>query len=153
MIKRVFLIGLLSLLFTPSLIFAVNCGRIPVYCLMEVDRTEDHKSKYYETMPIVAACIQTTYVFGNVSPMCKIRPINKTALMSKCKELYPDEPNERVVGITYYKGGDPVSPLSKTNVTLWGNSYYKVTDILVDSTNPSVKGMPLPGCDIHSDAI
>ncbi len=153
MLKRLFQASLMLTLFTPITLLAVNCGRVPVYCLMEIDRSADHKTANYETMPLLAACIQTQYSFGNASPMCKLKPINKTALLSKCQELYPTQTNERVVGITYYKGGDPVSPLSKTNVSLWGNSYYKVTDIILQAKNPTAKGMPLPGCDIHSDAI
>jgi len=150
MIKQ-FLI--LAFLLVSKSVFAIKCGSVPVYCIMEIDSTTDHTTSYYETMPLIAACIETTYEFPNAAPICKIEPIDKEALYNKCRVLYPDGPSERVIGIAYYKGGDPVSPLSNTNPHLWGNGFYKLTDLLLPPKNPKVKVRAFPGCDVISDAL
>lgn len=148
-----FVLGMIVFLCFSSESFAIKCGTVPIYCVMEIDQTGDHTATTYETMPLLVGCIETYYKFPNAGPICKIVEFDKQTYFEKCRELYPDGPFERVVAIAFYKGGDPVSPLSKTNPHLWGNSFYKVTELMTDAKNMSVKGSAVPACDIIGDAL
>ena len=139
--------------FLPTISSAIVCGEVPVYCVMEIDQTGDHKATYYETMPLLASCLQTEYTFPNAAPICKVKEFDKEAIFEKCKQLYPSGPYERVVAITYYKGGDPVSIFSTTNPHLWGDRFYKVTDVILDTKHQNISGQPFPGCDVVGDAF
>lgn len=148
-----YFLGITILVCFSSSSYAIKCGSVPVYCVMEIDQTGDHLATTYETMPMLDGCVETDYKFPNAAPVCKIVEFDKQAFFEKCKQLYPDGPYERVVAIAYYKGGDPVLPFSKTNAHLWGNSFYKVTEMMTDAKNPKFKGKALPACDIIADAI
>lgn len=142
------IIGIIVAL-TPSLAQAMPCGRVPVYCITETKDTSGDNTTYrYEVKKPHQACAQTTFNLGQASPICQLINVDMNQYVTQCKAKYADK-NTRVIGLSYYSGGDPANPANGSDKRMYGQ-YYRVVDVMVSDLHydatPNFR--PQKGCDI-----
>ena len=107
---------------------ALTCGEVPVYCIIKTDPVYglnlDDPSQYYIAKRPVAS-LPTEYKSGFASPLCKAK-VDKEALYEQCHALYPPVKGDHVVGIAYYRGGDPKNPANPHDTRMWTGFYEEV---------------------------
>ena len=149
--KRSVFISLFVGLFSLSAV-AMPCGTVPVFCIIKNDHTyndgENNKHPYYIASKEVA-CVATEFKLGYAAPICRAN-VDEAAHFEKCKTAYPARNGQRVIGIAYYKGGDPVNPANKEDMRMHGTVYnvVKIFDKSAPKLSPLMQNHFKHGCDI-----
>jgi len=150
LIKRSVLVSLFFGLFSLSAV-AMPCGTVPVFCVIKNDHSydngENNKRPYYIASKEIA-CVPTEFKLGYAFPICKA-DVDEADHYSKCKAAFPAKNGQRVIGIAYYKGGDPVNPANKQDKRMHGTVYnvMKIFDKSASSVNLSAQHYKR-ACDI-----
>lgn len=131
---------------------AMPCGEVPVFCVIKVDHVYNSDADDYYPYYVAKkeeACVPTSYKMGYASPICKAT-INEEEHYETCKKMYPKTGDQRVVGIAYYTGGDPVNPANEDDKRLWGFFYNKVKIFDKAGTGIALKGLihRMKACDV-----
>ncbi len=104
--------------------FSMPCGKVPIYCIYakNVYNPKAEKINYYLDEKALG-CVPTSFSLGKAAPLCQRESINEQFYFNQCAA----KDHMHVVGIAYYKGGDPVNPFNEADKRLYGTSYHVVS--------------------------
>lgn len=127
-----------------------TCGRVPVYCVVET-KTAPGTFEYTTEQP-PSYCVATHHKSGYAGPICQVDVDSMMVeYYKRCDAAYTNN-RQRVVGLAYFKGGDPYNPANVNEKRMHGHYYsrthFRNHDLKSEGT-PNVH--PRKGCDLITD--